>query len=790
MKRGVILLIIGCVALPAAQTRSAAKEEASGWTATGTLEPFDGPVRQHALSPDGRWAATVGNDSRLVLWDVRQGQRVLTVTDASDPHNGLLAFSADSSLLASLVPTFGEDDPAAPGLRVFATATGTELTSWKRVHLAETKEHMPARLFHHASGAVVFDPGAWAREIVVAPRPRLSSPGTPPRREWRLSPDGTRIHLLKASGIVGGPVPDGKRRDALRFKTYAVHDGRHLGDLSLEARDVPRQTPHVRDACAFSDAEVACAKRGVVHVHALADQKELYTFGQGVTALTRRGKHWLTGDADGAIEIREGRKRVARIELAEGPIRSIKHAADTIVVRTQKGHAVVRGTAVVHRAEGSVEGGVHGDVAWLRWHDGTTRILRPAHEPWELAADKPEYDETDRRNRPAVAGGHIIAVPVQRRLACFDLRSQARIASLGGHRGRITDLRWDGNRVLCRGGTDGYYVAPLGAALIDATTSKEVTRAPTGTVHLQGDQLLALEPRIYKQHGPLVVSPTGKQSARWEGTEIAVFEGVHGRPLFRLPAEHNRHGVSLAFHPDGTRLAAAWVGRRPGTLDVRVRVWNLALRKAEYEHVLPRESYPVKEVRWSPRGRWLGVQLRQLRVFDETGALRHARHVGPSNSGSAWAFTPDGSHVVGASHAGPVEIFDLDQGRATHTFDMPRETYSHWVRLTMAPDGRSFALHYSERRLAFLIDMARGAEGMQRFETWRARGWGGHVLDFFPDGDLAVLTKAGLMIWDAEMRAQRARLSDVRGSGVSIAPSGDRLAVIDGSRVTLFSRNP
>ena len=70
-----------------------------GWALSQTLDAESGPVRDIAISSDGRWLASLGEDDRIVVFDLRAGRIVQIVGNHPDART--IAFAPDDRALIS-----------------------------------------------------------------------------------------------------------------------------------------------------------------------------------------------------------------------------------------------------------------------------------------------------------------------------------------------------------------------------------------------------------------------------------------------------------------------------------------------------------------------------------------------------------------------------------------------------------------------------------------------------------------------------------------------------------------
>jgi WD40 repeat protein len=154
----------------------------------------------------------------------------------------------------------------------------------------------------------------------------------------------------------------------------------------------------------------------------------------------------------------------------------------------------------------------------------------------------------------------------------------------------------------------------------------------------------------------LAWSPDGKRLATggWDADKVAkVWEAESGKELFSLSG-HEGGIYSVSWSPDGTRLAT-------GSNDSTVRVWNVETGKHLLTLTLAERWNEVWAVAWSPDGKLLATgsedgvpRLWDARTGDERLSLRE--HGGAVKS-VAWS--PNGQRLVSASEDGTVKLWEV-----------------------------------------------------------------------------------------------------------------------------------
>jgi WD40 repeat protein len=269
----------------------------------------------------------------------------------------------------------------------------------------------------------------------------------------------------------------------------------------------------------------------------------------------------------------------------------------------------------------------------------------------------------------------------------------------------------------------------------------------------------------------LAYAPDGKTLARLEdrGT-LCLFEAASGRRI-DLPLALNTTVSSLAFAPDGTRLALACGKSGPPEL-LRVEIWDLT-RKEKLRAVL---LDSLEALTWSADGRaLLTLEGAAIRWRDSTSGrcLRQVEQKWLPVYGAGRptpVFSADGRFLFGEGSDERIHLVELETNRDL-LGEKANRGYIHW--LAIAPDGRAAAL--AGEQGVRLWRMGRKMEKLTLIETdHRGRG------TFAPDGQsLATIDREAMSLWDVPTGKERRRIAGGPHESeckVAFSPDGTTLA--------------
>src|SRR5262249_41140610 len=143
-----------------------------------------------------------------------------------------------------------------------------------------------------------------------------------------------------------------------------------------------------------------------------------------------------------------------------------------------------------------------------------------------------------------------------------------------------------------------------------------------------------------------------------------------------------RSGIfTVAFSPDGTRLAAAGG-------DAMVWLWDL--RTGEKIRTFAGHGDVIRGVAFSPDGARLASAGADHTVMVWEAATGQRLHTLRGHTGEVWgvAFSPDGSRLASSSLDKTVRVWDASTGQRLHTLAGEAEFFQG---VAFSPDGRQVA---------------------------------------------------------------------------------------------------
>ncbi|KAF7973534.1 hypothetical protein HWV62_14968 [Athelia sp. TMB] len=181
-----------------------------------------------------------------------------------------------------------------------------------------------------------------------------------------------------------------------------------------------------------------------------------------------------------------------------------------------------------------------------------------------------------------------------------------------------------------------------------------------------------------------IISPDGRHIAAVSGRSVRVWD-VETGALTAGPFEGHAGGiVSVAFSPNGQRIAS-------GSNNGPVHVWDTqtgALVAGQFEG----QTSIVTSVAFSPDGRRIasGSWGESIRVWDaETGALVAGPFERHTNAITTMAFSPDGRRIASGSEDRFVRVWDVQTGTL---IARPYEGHtSHVTSVVFSPGGQCIA---------------------------------------------------------------------------------------------------
>jgi WD40 repeat protein len=281
-------------------------------------------------------------------------------------------------------------------------------------------------------------------------------------------------------------------------------------------------------------------------------------------------------------------------------------------------------------------------------------------------------------------------------------------------------------------------------------------------------------------------SPDGRWLATGYGAGVAwLWEARTGRPIRALPVARTSV-FRVAFAPDSTLLAT-------GDLDSCVKLWDVSTGRlvrtlAGWPPGTGRVQRSVGSLAFSPDGTRIAAGFgmpsmresdygpQMVKVWDTRTGVELAAWNAHQNSISGLAFAPDGSRFATASMDRTVKLWEVGSWRELRTWDSQSQPEPAFQSVTFSTDGATLAAGtFGGSISAWDI-----STGRKKFAVPRAHSYAAYDLAYSPDG--RTLASAGwdrlIKLWDArtgrELRALRGHTAWV--TGVAFAPDGQTLA--------------
>jgi serine/threonine protein kinase/WD40 repeat protein len=353
-----------------------------------------------------------------------------------------------------------------------------------------------------------------------------------------------------------------------------------------------------------------------------------------------------------------------------------------------------------------------------------------------------------------------------------------------------------GNWFGARLSPDGMRVAafstePAGTVslkLWDATTGKEVwsVPVPAGYSNFQDLKFSRDGRHLATGRYPSVQG----ERARSRGHELRVWDTATGKAVYAQDFRQNLSDLNPTLSPDGSRLAFVLLEDSP-TATSRLTVRRIPDGEEIFRYPLEKSDLGISSLAFSPDGKRLAALARgrgpgltwQVLLWDLESGQELRQIVLPGSTYVGVCFSPDGARLATPNINGPTDqviLWDTASGEKLQELRLPTRSgvWTAFYPVAFAPDGKRLAVRQGGQ--AYCLETATGPDAPP--PTFRGHSNGIWDVAFGEGGTrLVTLDERGVVRWwDPAARARPLRTPLGRGFGGRAV-----LTNTDGSRIAL-----